>query len=618
MKQTIRALLWMVLIASLVSLPSWYILNKGEQRTTSSLRELPVQDGGRVKPLESFARETLSLIYGSESFLTEDGERRPALEIVLTWMLVPQYWDQQKIVEVNHKGLKTTLKMNDEVKRFSPAEILSNERLSLVMQELAAYRETKKKLTPYYQAAQRLETQLGMYQAVRNGVALRVVPRPPTEEESKTEEDHQALANARSTSWLTIAELTGDLQGRFSQVMRAFIRALPAEKNSSMPSEKEKAELADQGKSAVAPSEANEKAVPPADEVLGIERANSKLALERAVLEFMTLAREQNPAAYGDAKHMQGEVEFKVLHPFGLTWVLYLLAALILALAWQSEKPLIYQLGWVFALAAFVMHSYGFGLRMYLTGRPPVSNMYESVVWVSWGAIVFAMVFEFIYRRYFILLAGAVVGVLCLIVADLAPTILDSSIQPLEPVLRSNMWLTVHVLTITLGYSAFFLAWGLGIIGLTFILFGQKSTAEKPRMVAQSVYRTLQVGVVLLAAGTILGGVWADYSWGRFWGWDPKETWAFIALLGYLALLHGRLVGMFQNFGMMVGAIVSFDLVLMAWYGVNFVLGAGLHSYGFGAGGVQYMAAFVILNLIYVFYVMAIFWHRKNREKIAA
>ena len=109
-----------------------------------------------------------------------------------------------------------------------------------------------------------------------------------------------------------------------------------------------------------------------------------------------------------------------------------------------------------------------------------------------------------------------------------------------------------------------------------------------------------------MAAGTILGGVWADYSWGRFWGWDPKETWALIALLGYLAILHGRLVGLVKDFGMVVWSIVTFSLVIMAWYGVNYVLGAGLHSYGFGAGGVEYVTGFVFVHVLFVIYVAVV------------
>jgi ABC-type transport system involved in cytochrome c biogenesis permease subunit len=102
--------------------------------------------------------------------------------------------------------------------------------------------------------------------------------------------------------------------------------------------------------------------------------------------------------------------------------------------------------------------------------------------------------------------------------------------------------------------------------------------------------------VVLLAAGTILGGVWANYSWGRFWGWDPKETWALIALLGYVAILHGRLAGWLRERGFTIGVVAAFLGVLMAWYGVNFILGVGLHSYGFSKGGLPYVAGFTVLE----------------------
>jgi hypothetical protein len=110
-------------------------------------------------------------------------------------------------------------------------------------------------------------------------------------------------------------------------------------------------------------------------------------------------------------------------------------------------------------------------------------------------------------------------------------------------------------------------------------------------------YRALQAGTLFLAAGTLLGGVWASYSWGRFWGWDPKETWALIALLTYLAILHGRFLGWIRDFGLAVGALVGGLTVLMAWYGVNFILGTGLHSYGFGSGGYGYVAGFVVLEV---------------------
>jgi ABC-type transport system involved in cytochrome c biogenesis permease subunit len=224
--------------------------------------------------------------------------------------------------------------------------------------------------------------------------------------------------------------------------------------------------------------------------------------------------------------------------------------------------------------------------------------MYESVVWVAWGAVLFALVFEAMYRVLYFATAAAPLALLGLVLADSVP-ILDAAIDPLVPVLRDNFWLTVHVLTITLGYAAYTLALGLGHLNLGLHLFAP-GKVELRKALSLFLYRALQAGTLFLAVGTLLGGVWASYSWGRFWGWDPKETWALIALLGYLALLHGRMIGWFRDFGLAVGAILGYLGVLMAWYGVNFVLGTGLHSYGFGSGGQTYVLGFVAFEVLVV------------------
>lgn len=206
--------------------------------------------------------------------------------------------------------------------------------------------------------------------------------------------------------------------------------------------------------------------------------------------------------------------------------------------------------------------------------------------------------------------------------------VLDKNFTPLQPVLRDNFWLTIHVLTIVSSYGAGMLAWGLGNLSLGYYLFGryrdrsapasmsvasgyrpakqdpltvvaEPSTAKPPEAchsLAGFIYKTMQVAVLLLAAGTILGGLWADVSWGRFWGWDPKEVWALISLLTYLAILHGRYAGWFGDFGLAAGSVLGASAIVFSWYGVNFVLGAGLHSYGFGAGGQAEVAMGVALN----------------------
>jgi ABC-type transport system involved in cytochrome c biogenesis permease subunit len=290
------------------------------------------------------------------------------------------------------------------------------------------------------------------------------------------------------------------------------------------------------------------------------------------------------------------EVVYQKAHPFRWAWILYAAAGIVLLLSRNSWERRGYQLAWVLAGSGFLIQAAGLLSRVLIAGRPPVTNMYESVIWVAFGTILFALIFETIYRAGSFLLGAVPVAVASLILADSQPVILDHSIHPLTPVLRDNFWLSTHVLSITLSYAAFALSLGVAHVALAQIIAGRKPTA----ILYTYLYKTLQVGVLLLTTGTILGGVWANYSWGRFWDWDPKETWALTALLGYLFLLHGRISGLWGGFGLAVGSVIAFMSVLMAWYGVNFVLGAGLHSYGFGTGGFPLVATFVGCELLFV------------------
>jgi len=197
------------------------------------------------------------------------------------------------------------------------------------------------------------------------------------------------------------------------------------------------------------------------------------------------------------------------------------------------------------------------------------------------------------------LVASGIVTTVALIVADNYPVVLDQSIQPLQPVLQSNFWLTTHVLTVTLSYAAFALAMGLGTITLGYFLRRCPDQTAIDRLTYWT-HRSIQWGLILLAVGTVLGGIWADYSWGRFWGWDPKEVWALVTLLGYLAIVHLAHARWIGPFGLASSAVMCFSLVLMAWYGVNFLLGTGLHSYGFGGGGREWVFGLVTLQALYL------------------
>ncbi len=210
------------------------------------------------------------------------------------------------------------------------------------------------------------------------------------------------------------------------------------------------------------------------------------------------------------------------------------------------------------------------------------------------------------------------------------PNIFDKHMNPLTAALRDNFWLTSHVLSITASYGAGALAWGLGNIALAYYLFGRyrgpgerrPSTGPQPAEALGTeaetslaagrqppevcatlglyMYKATQVAVLLLALGTILGAVWADEAWGRFWGWDPKEVWALISLLVYLAVLHGRYTGWIGHFGLAMGAVIGAASIVMAWYGVNFILKTGLHSYGTGGGsGKWWVILTMVLNLAF-------------------
>jgi len=512
----------------------------------TSFENLAIQDGGRVKPFDTFARESVQLITGSQ---THNGKK--ATEVVLAWLIFPNQWNEQKFIQIKNLQLKNELAMKVADNFISPMELVHNNKLASEMTALSHLEKEKKKLNPYFQAIQRVNNQLSLYNEIITGMGIRLVP--------------QTL----SPDWLPLSDLKGEYQEGFGSIALGFVTAITKED------------------------------IKP---------------FQRAVLKFKELAKASAPRVYPSDASLQEEIFYNQTHPFRIAYIVYLLSAIFFAFALNLPKKLfLRKIALVTAFTGLSVHISGFIFRCYIAGRPPVSNMYESIIWVSLGCVVFGLIFELIYKRLYIGLAATGVATLGLIIGDSVPAVLDQSIRPLEPVLRSNYWLTIHVLTITLSYAAFALAMGIGNIALSYYVRGiENKNREKLQALALFVYRAIQVGVLLLTAGTILGGVWADYSWGRFWGWDPKETWALIADLGYLAVLHGRFTGWLRTFGTIAASVTAFAGVVMAWYGVNFVLGVGLHSYGFGGGGVHYVTAILIVQLAYV----ALAGYRHNQHLV--
>jgi cytochrome c-type biogenesis protein CcsB len=265
---------------------------------------------------------------------------------------------------------------------------------------------------------------------------------------------------------------------------------------------------------------------------------------------------------------------------------------------------------------AFIVHTAGLIFRMALEGRPPVTNLYSSAIFIGWGAVGLGLILERVYRIGLGLAAASVIGFVTLIIAhNLA--LGGDTMEMMRAVLDTNFWLATHVVVITLGYTANFAA---GFLAIAFVLLGvfskllslpvdqaEAAVAGKASSVAsratignalqKMVYAIICFATLFSFAGTVLGGIWADQSWGRFWGWDPKENGALIIVLWNAAILHARWGGVIRERGLMNLAIFGNVVTSFSWFGVN-MLGIGLHSYGFMDAAFKWLMIFFVSQFV--------------------
>ncbi len=266
------------------------------------------------------------------------------------------------------------------------------------------------------------------------------------------------------------------------------------------------------------------------------------------------------------------------------------LLAIILLVAMKNKWP-----GIALSALSIGLQIVAMTMRVMISGRAPVTNMYETVMFSGFGAVVIAGIIALYRKEIAFLIAGLAYDVLCLMMMKFANGMLDPGISPLVPVLRDNFWLSTHVTTVILSYAALALSWLIANGLLIRDRFSTVSSAEY-RYGVDLIYTCIKFGIILLSAGIILGGVWADYSWGRFWGWDPKETWSLIVLLVYMAILHGKYTSWIPPHRFVPLVAGAFMSVMMAWFGVNYILATGLHSYGFSEGGAIFLGSFFAIQ----------------------
>ena len=562
-----------------------------------SWQHLPVQAGGRRKPLDTLARETLQTLCGRSSFTDPKTDRKLHattlyLAMLFDWqgweqashgqgMRMTQYfrphkadrWDKSPLILVESRSLRKAMGLDEHEKYFSPLSLIeANVRDRKTGQQMSfgvwSQRVSRKRedLSELEEAGRELAGKLWLYQEHRMGQRLEILPQPGSELEKWS-----SIAALMQTKLDDQTDPGGELRSakqQFLKVRATYLRKSPQ-------------------------------------------------AFDRASTEFIAAVNKLGPklGSYPKQSIIDLELVYNTWPPYTFAWV-FAVASFFCALRSMAVpgKPL-YAAAIACSVACLLSILVGFGMRGVITGWIPVTNMYDSVIFMSLGTVIFGLIFELRSGKRFVLAATAVVAASSLILADYCPSVLNPSLRMPPPVLRSNFWLAIHVMSIMLSYAAFALALGIGNITLGYYLVGSKKQ-DLVNGLSKFIYKLLQAGVLLLAIGTILGGFWADYSWGRFWGWDPKEVWALITLLFYLAVLHARFIGWVGNLGLAAWSVTCFTvLVVMAWYGVNFVLGSDLHGYGSGAdSGLYYVVAVVSVQLLYV---LVAFTVAKSRDAVA-
>jgi len=310
----------------------------------------------------------------------------------------------------------------------------------------------------------------------------------------------------------------------------------------------------------------------------------------RAVKDYQSALQPQYST---QLKKASREQFFNAFEPFYKAMVLYVIAGILALVYWVNPgrfEVLRRSAAWLVVLTV-VLHMGGLIFRMVLEGRPPVTNLYSSAIFIGFGACVLGLLLEWFWRNGVGIVVSSTVGFLTLIIAHHL-SLSGDTMEMMRAVLDTNFWLATHVVVVTLGYASTFVAGFLAIIYIIRGVFTPGLDAATSKALAKMVYGIVCFAALFSFVGTVLGGIWADQSWGRFWGWDAKENGALIIVLWNALILHARWGGMVRERGLMNLAIVGNIVTSWSWFGVN-MLGIGLHSYGFMDQAFTWLMLFV-------------------------
>ena len=585
---------------------------------------LPVTANGRVQPMDSLARNSLLQISQKQMLYLEPWKewyekqkKISATEWLANVMMNPAVADAWPVFRLDNPDLISLLKLPDkdlanqsDGKHYSwnqitvTMDVLDRENMFIQTNTLPADR------TAYQNAVSKLHQRLLLYAQLKNAVQPADVQDWPAELAAyeKLIPDAIAAARAQQTGQTfdqpVLAQFAGYIQVfQFMSRLESPLILPPSSRmgvppvrtgETPVPLSQEWRRMGD-ALLAAPRGGAVDDAMRDYAKMAGALAANQPDEFNSALRDYRSSLVPTQAKALAKSR---AEVFFNQMEPFYNAMVIYVLAGLLAIFSWFNlSETLRRSAVWLIGLA-FIIHTTGLIYRMVLEGRPPVTNLYSSAIFIGWGACLLGIILEKFFKNGIGAVVSAGVGFITLIIAHHL-ALEGDTMEMMRAVLDTNFWLATHVVAVTVGYASTFVAGFLALIYILRGLFTKTLDEATGKSLARMIYGIVCFATLFSFVGTVLGGIWADQSWGRFWGWDPKENGALIIVLWNALILHLRWGGIVRERGLVVCAIGGNIVTSWSWFGVN-LLGIGLHSYGFTTSGAEYLINVVISQLVLI------------------
>ncbi len=585
------------MLIGLLSLCALYLLagllppRQATSFDVNGFAQLPVLHGGRIKPLDTVARTSLLMLSGKQTVLSE-GHSLSAIDWLMEVMFRPALAAEFPVFEINDPDVLGSLEIRQtKQRRFSWMQI-ETKLEDIGRQAMQAEQAKPENRSRFQSAVVNLGQRVLLYQRLLNSLQI------------------SGIENMVST--------LDDFDARIVPPMRRAMTRHAAGKavDPAILHELEHYHLMDQS-SEFAPlplfrqmglsrtwinmgrgivnrlnTEEHHPGVIAYAVMSDAWRLNDSSSFNRALAGYQGWLKDLLPHVVTKSQY---EFTFNAFEPFYRSLILYLIVFLLVLGSWMRGPAFFNRAAFSLLTMTFIVHTIGLISRMILQGRPPVTNLYSSAIFVGWVAVLLGIVLERIHRNGIGSMVSGFIGFVTLIIAHHLATSGDT-LEMMRAVLDSNFWLATHVVTITIGYGSTFLAGTLALVYFFRRWFDRRWTPELARTFEQMAFGIVCFSTLFSFVGTILGGIWADQSWGRFWGWDPKENGALMIVLWNVFILHARWGGYAAGENLMLLAIGGNIITALSWFGVN-MLGIGLHSYGFMDKAFVWLVLFVISQI---------------------